>query len=203
MRIFRAVAATLSCLCAACAVHPVAPAASTGPGAVTPAAGTAAPLYSARERASLFGCSALTDTAMIVADMKHRGVSLQDVKGFYAGRPNSDLTLATADKVYDDKVGNIWDYATVFFGDCATRVSLVPRERTGPASFCMLNSMIAASAQASREAHVPIEKVEQYFAGFPGDQPRAIITRVYAQSQSRAEAHAEAWNACMAPISGG
>src|SRR5580698_2550678 len=114
MRIFRAVAAALSCLCAACAVHPVAPAASTGPGAVTPAAGTAAPLYSARERASLFGCSALTDTAMIVADMKHRGVSLQDVKGFYAGRPNSDLTLATADRVYDDKVGNIWDYATVF-----------------------------------------------------------------------------------------
>ncbi len=207
MRIIHAFTTALACLCAACAVHPVAPAAAAPPGtAVLPAAGApdnAAPLYSAQEKASLFGCSALTDSAMIVAEMKQKGIPRQDAKAFFANRPNSQLTLATVDKVYDDSVGNVWDYATSFFGDCATHVARVPRERSGPASFCMLNSMIATNAQASKDAGVPIEKVDQYFAGFPGDQPRAIIAGVYAQSQTRAEAHAQVWNACMASISGG
>jgi len=207
MRIFRAFAAALACLCGACSLHPVVPAASATPGtAVAPATatpGNAAPLYSAQEKASLFGCSALTDSAMIIAEMKQKGVPIQDAKAFFANRPNSQLTLATADKVYDDKVGNVWDYATGFFDDCAAHVSKVSRERSGPASFCMLNSMIAANAQGSKAAGLPIEQVDRYFAGFPGDQPKAIVAGVYAQSQTRAEAHAQVWNACMAPISGG
>ena len=207
MRIFRAFTAALACLCAACSTQPVQPAASATAGtAVTPDAGAPAnpaPLYSAQEKTSLFGCSALTDSAMITAEMKRKGTPVQDAKAFFASRPNSQLTLAVVDEVYDDSVGNVWDYATRFFGDCAAGVSRVPRERSGQASFCMLNSMIATNAQASKEAGVPIEKVEQYFAGFPGDQPKAIIAGVYARSLTRAEAHAQVWNACMAPISSG
>ena len=199
MRILRAFCAALAGLCAACAMHPAAPAASEA----APASSGAAPLYTAQERASLFGCSALTDSAMIIAEMKQKGTPIQDANAFFAERPNSQLTLATVVKVYDDKVGNVWDYAVSFFGDCAARVAKVPRERSGSAGFCMLNSMIATNAQASKAAGVPVEKVDRYFARFPGELPRAIIARVYAQSQSRAEAHADAWNSCMAPISGG
>ena len=197
MKILRAFAMALGVFCAACSVHPVTPAASSG----TAQAAGGVPHYSAQERASLYGCSALTDSAMIIAEMKQKGAPIQDVKAFFADRPNAQLTLATVDRVYDDKIGNVWDYAVVFFGDCATRVSQVPRDRSGPAGFCMLNSMIAANAQASKTAGVPIEKVDQYFSRFPGELPKAIIARVYAQSQTRAQAHAEAWNACMAPIS--
>ncbi len=198
MRILRAFGAALASLCAACAVHSVAPPADQA----APASNGAAPLYTAQERASLFGCSALTDSAMIIAEMKQKGTPIQDANAFFAGRPNSQLTQATVVKVYDDNVGNVWDYAVTFFGDCAARVSKVPRDRSGSAGFCMLNSMIATNAQASKAAGVPIEKVDRYFARFPGELPKAIIARVYAQSQNRAEAHAEAWNSCMAPISG-
>jgi hypothetical protein len=199
MKIFRALAFTLLCLGAGCASNP--------PPAPVPASADSAPmpaaLYTAKERASMFGCSALTDSAMIIAEMKRNGASRQDAKAFFADRPNAPLTLATVDKVYDDRIGNVWDYATVFFTDCAAHVSAVPRDRSGPASFCMLNSMIAATAQASRQADVPIEKVNQYFAGFPGALPQSIIAGVYAQTQTRAEAHAQAWNSCMEKISGG
>ncbi|MDB5976086.1 MAG: hypothetical protein JWR07_2846 [Nevskia sp.] len=199
MKILRVFAAALGVFCAACSTHPVTPAADGGPAQ----AAASVPHYSAQERGSLYGCSALTDSAMIIAEMKQKGAPIQDVKAVFADRPNAQLTLATVDRVYDDKVGNVWDYAVTFFGDCATRVSRVPRDRSGPAGFCMLNSMIAANAQASKMAGVPIEKVDQYFSRFPGELPKSIIAGVYARSQTRAEAHAEAWNACMAPISGG
>jgi hypothetical protein len=195
-------AAALACLCTACASTPSAPGPAASAAAPADSSGKTRSLYSATESASLFGCSALTDSAMIIAEMKQKGMSLEQAKAYFAARPNSELTLATADLVYDAAVGNVWDYATKFFGDCAASVSKVPRSRSGPASFCMLNSMIAANAQASKQAGVPIEKVESYFAVFPGDTPKAIITRVYSQSQTRAAAHAEAWNACMAQISG-
>jgi len=200
VKICNVLAAALACLGAACASNP-APGSTTAttPGPSAPAAA----LYSAKERASLFGCSALTDSAMIIAEMKRKGMPIAEVKAYFADRPNAQLTLATADQVYDAHIDNVWDYATKFFGDCAAQVSGVPHERSGPASFCMLDSMIATTAQASQEAGVPIEKVDQYFAGFPGDRPRAIIAGVYAQAQTRAVAHAEAWNACMGPISGG
>ena len=200
MTISRLMALALAALCAACSMHRVEP--ETAAAAALPSAG--GPLYTARERASLFGCSALTDSAMIIAEMKRKGVPLNDVKAFFADRPNAQLTQATADRVYDDQVGNVWDYAVGFFDQCAAGVSQVPRQRSGPASFCMLNSMIAATAQGSREAGVPIEQVDQYFAGFPGALPKAIIAQVYAApaQQTRAEAHAQAWNGCMAPISG-
>lgn len=204
MTLFRIVAPVLAGLAAACSTQPAVPAASPAappPAAAADAAG--APQYSASERASLFGCSALTDSAMIIAEMKHKGASVSQAKAFFADRPNAQLTLATVDRVYDDPVGNVWDYALRFFGDCAAGVSQVPRERSGPASFCMLNGMIAANAQGSSDAGVPIEQVEQYFAGFPGELPKSIIAGVYAHPQTRAQAHADAWNACMAPLSGG
>jgi hypothetical protein len=194
----------LACLGAACTSNPVIPADPADPAAVAgPAPAQPAALYSAAERSDLFGCSALTDTAMIIAEMKQNGTLIEAAKGYFAGRPNADLTLATVDMVYDAAIKNIWDYATVFFRDCATHVAKVPATRSGPASVCMLDGMIAANAQTSKQAGVPIDKVERYFSGFAGDMPKAIIARVYAQPQTRAAAHAQAWNSCMDSISGG
>jgi hypothetical protein len=170
---------------AACATAPV------------PQAPATTAMYAPAERANLFGCSALTDSAMIIAEMKRKGAPRDTAKGYFAGRPNADLTLATVDLVYDAHIVNVWDYATVFFGDCAAHVARVPATRAGPAGFCMLNSMIAATAQGSQAEGTPIDQVERYFAGFPGELPRAIIARAYAQPQSRAAAHAQAWNECM------
>jgi len=201
MKICNVLAAALTCLGAACASNPAPESATTTAAPVSPA--PAAALYSAAERASLFGCSALSDSAMIVAEMKRKGTPIADAKAYFADRPNAQLTLATVDEVYDAHIDNVWDYATRFFGDCAAQVSGVPRQRSGPASFCMLDSLIATTAQASHEAGVPIEKVEGYFAGFPGERPKAIIAGVYAQEQTRAAAHAQAWNTCMDSISGG
>ncbi|HKV25793.1 MAG TPA: hypothetical protein VJN93_14460 [Candidatus Acidoferrum sp.] len=159
-------------------------------------------VYTDKEYSGMLACVGMTDTAWTNAAQKLKGVSLADATKYYDGRLQGspkDMALLIVNQVYKDSFTNAWDYAVSFFGDCALNIAKVGKDRSGPANYCMQNSMIAMTAWEYRNSGQPIENVYPQFAKL-GATPRSIIDRVYAGSLPRAQTGLDLWESCVQPL---
>ena len=161
-----------------------------------------APKYSANEKTQLTICMGLTDTAKTVADLKRQGLTAQQIKDRRTTGPMLETYRATVDKVFGDTFEHPLDYAMSFFGECALNMADVPKERVNFASYCMMNSIIASTAQTYKASGLPKEDAYKAFAQLGTETPKRIIDGIYAANKSRAAAGIDEWNGCMDPISG-
>jgi hypothetical protein len=148
-------------------------------------------------------CIGLSETARRAAAEKLRGTPIDEVKKVYEGKPNARLNVAAVDKVYKEHVSTAWDYAVGFFGECARELAGVSRDRVKLASFCMQNQLIADVAFQYKASGKSKEQAYAQFAQFKSSTPKAIVDLVYDSTKDRAAIRMEAWNSCMADLSGG
>ena len=160
------------------------------------------PVYSVREKTQLTYCAGLGDVALGIAGRKARGAGVEETRASYAAQANAKITVPLVEKVYADHVGSPWDYAVAFFGECATNVAGVPEQRAELAGYCFQHGLIASAAAGAKARGAPKETVYREFERLASPTTHAVIDSVYAQSQTRAEAELDAWNACMAPLAG-
>jgi hypothetical protein len=158
-------------------------------------------LYTNQEYKTMTYCVGLSDTAMYVATEKLKRTPMEEVKKFYASKPNAQFNIATVEKVYSENVSSGWDYSVSFFNECAKNMANIPSDRVKLASYCMQNQLIAESAQAYKVTGVSREKAYGYFSKFNSKTPNSIVDRVYASPKNRAEIKLEVWNSCMSEIS--
>lgn len=163
----------------------------TGPGKV----------YTHEEYSKMTYCVGMADTAMYVATNKLKGTSMQQMRDYYASKPNSRLPIATVEKVYGDTFSSAWDYTVSFFNECAQNLASVPASRVNLASYCNQNALIAGVAHAYKTSGAPKERAYAAFAAFKSSTPNSVVDKVYASAKNRAEIKLEIWNACMAEIS--
>lgn len=159
--------------------------------------------YTQKEYNDLQSCHAMTMTAWMGAIRKLDGTSLADAKKYYDGRVEAaqkEVISRVFDKVYGDTFTNAWEYAVSFFGQCAQDLANVAKDRLSPASYCMQNSMIGATAWDYKNSGQPAENAYQHFANLAGSDPHSIIERVYAGSKSRVEVAWGEWESCTKPV---
>jgi hypothetical protein len=157
------------------------------------------PVYTSTQQAKLSYCSAMTRTARAIAELKLVGRPAMDVKKAYDADQNAKLLVPLVDKVYSDNVSNTWDYAGVFFNECALNIADVPGDLVNLASYCMQNSYIAETAQQFHTKGIPISKAYERFAQLPGSRPKTIIDAVYARKPTDTSEPLHTWTSCIAP----
>jgi hypothetical protein len=178
-------------ICSGCAQNPV----DTAPSRPQPTT-----IYTSQEMTKLTYCVGLTHNARIISTNKLNGRSAVDVKSDYTSNPNSKLLIPLVDKIYGDAFTNSWDYAGIFFNECALNVVNVPAERVGMANYCMQNGFIADTAQRYRDAGAPKEKAYDQFSKLPSETPRVIIDKVYSHSKGDTTEQMDAWTSCITPL---
>jgi hypothetical protein len=154
--------------------------------------------YSAQERSVMTYCLGLSDVANVAAKEKLKGTSASEIKKRYekTGRM-AQTAYAAIDKVYADQVPDAWAYTVGFFKECASEVGQIVSERSGPASHCLQNQMIADVAFNYKTSGAPKEAAHRYFAPLPGDEPRRIVELVYGTDKQRAVIRTGIWEDCM------
>lgn len=143
-------------------------------------------------------CIALSDTARGIAEFKIAHTPIDEVKTYYASRPQPRLTVPLVDKVYGEEVGELWDYVRSFFKECASELVRIPANRVDFAARCMQNSMAAGIAAQLRAEGVA--KQRAYMAEptiFGGPMPNDVVDRAYTHTGTRAEEMLAEWNLCM------
>jgi len=158
-------------------------------------------VYTHQEYNKMTVCIGMADTAKYVASRKLGGVTKAKMKGFYKSKPNSQLNLATVDKVYSEKFKSTWDYTVGFFNECAQNLASVPPARVKFASYCSQNSLIADVAYGYKSSGKAKDKAYAHFVKLKGKTPNSIIDSVYASSKNRSAIKLDVWNNCMAKIS--
>lgn len=174
---------------------------ATAPSTRTPDQPRPKAIYSTRESATLSYCDAIADTAFTVATHKKGGVSREEVVKRYAGTPRDQLAVATVNKVYEDDAQKPWEYAVALFKECATELAHVPADRSGMASFCQQNSMIARTAASYRDRGRPQDEAVAEFAAIKSKTPGEVVGRVFASKASAGEVTLAEFQACLAPFS--
>lgn len=175
----------LWCVCAA--------AANTAP--------PAKPSYTAPEQKQLAYCMWLSTAAYTIAAYKLHGDPDTVPKQFYTGKPQADVLLPLVNTVYSDQFKDAWNYAGVFYQDCANHLGKVDPQRSIAATNCMYQTLIAATARTARQAGTPKEKVYALYAP-EGLEARKIIDGIYAPKDPPAQGtELQTWSGCMAPYS--
>jgi hypothetical protein len=163
-------------------------------------------------------CLGLTDNAYNIANAKLAGRPAAELK---TERPESGFgfTVPQMNKVYPQLVERVyaasishpWDYAVAFFKDCTLNAAGVPDAHSGPAVFCMQNSMITSIALHSKGAGVSRQEAYKLFAQLPTETSSKILDQVYAQPKFAPgydyalRAYVQmviAWDDCMTPLTG-
>lgn len=160
------------------------------------------PYYNAEERSRLTYCVGMADTARAVATQKLEGVAREQLRQFYQSKPNTELHLATVDKVYGEEFTSAWDYTLSFFVECAANLAQVPLARVRLAHYCMQNQLIADVAHGYKTGGKPKDQAYLHFVRIPSETPKTIVDRVYASSKGRAEIKLELWSSCIAAAAG-
>ena len=159
----------------------------------------AKPAYTAAEQKQLAYCMWLSTAAYTIAAYKLHGDPASVPKQFYSTDPRSDVLLPLVNTVYNDQVTDAWDYAGVFYHDCALKLGKIEPERSLASVSCMYQTIIAATARTARAAGTPKEKLYALYAQ-QGADARRIIDGVYAPKAVPIQgSELQTWSSCMAP----
>jgi hypothetical protein len=186
-------------LCLLCACSTAKPVTRPTP---APAAATQAPApsFTAAEQSRLGFCASLSVNAYVIAGDKLRGDPKELPKQLFGARPSADVLVPLVDPIYGDNVSNAWDYAGVFYQDCAVQLAKLAAERAKLTTPCMYSAVVAATARTAREAGTPKAQVYALFA-YLGAQATKIIDDMYAPPEVPAEGtELQVFSACMAPL---
>jgi hypothetical protein len=174
-------------------------------GCATPGASNGPrPPYSAEEHLTLTKCVALSNLALGIGAVKLRGGSAEELKARYAEGSEQPIPVGVTNQVIDGvfrlEAESPYGYSQAYFASCAQEVAKISDERLAFAQGCMSQANMALAAQFSKDKgaaqEAEVEKLSRY--GVP--RTREIVERVYAGTQTPADAQTDAWESCMAPF---
>jgi hypothetical protein len=188
----------LLCLLYACTTAKPVPKPTPAPAAATQAP---APSFTAADQSRLEFCASLSVSAYVIAGYKLHGDPKELPKQLFAAKPSADMLVPLVDTIYGDNVSNAWDYAGVFYQDCAVELAKLATERAKLTTPCMYSAVIAATARTARDAGTPKAQVYALFA-YLGTQATKIIDDIYAPPAVPAEGtELRVFSTCMVPLS--
>jgi hypothetical protein len=153
--------------------------------------------YKALEKSNLTLCATVTLYAKSIAEYRIAGMPEEKTDRYYGHAPGQREN-PLVHQVYAGTVTDAWEYAAAYFQDCAVDKAKIAADRTGPASACMRDTMIADTAISFRILGRPKQDVYAYLKRFDDEAARKTIDAEYASPTiPKRNASMDTWNACM------